>query len=94
MEFENCKLENIYSIMSESALFIKVKTVEDMSAFTSALHDISEECIPKSSTSSIRRNPWFNKECKIAINKHKSALRKCNFEKIFCIPNKHVFVVV
>ena len=55
----------------------KFKTEEDMSAFTSALHDISEECIPKSSTRSKRRNPWFN-ECKTAINKRKSALRKFN----------------
>ena len=42
----------------------KFKTAEDMSALASALHDISEECIPKSSTSSKRRNPWFNDECK------------------------------
>ena len=56
----------------------KFKTAEDMSAFTSALHDISEECIPKSSTKSKRRNPWFNDECKTAINERKSALRKFN----------------
>ena len=56
----------------------KFKTAEDMSAFTSALHDISEECIPKSSTRSKRRNPWYNDECKTAINKRKSALRKFN----------------
>ena len=49
-----------------------------MSALTSALHDISEKCIPKSSTRSKRRNPWFNDECKAAINKCKSALRKFN----------------
>ena len=49
-----------------------------MSAFTSALHDISEECIPKTSTRSKRRNPWYNDECKTAINKRKSALRKFN----------------
>ena len=56
----------------------KFKTDEDMSAFTSALHDISEECIPKSSTRSKRRNPWFNDECKTTLNKRKSALRKFN----------------
>ena len=49
-----------------------------MSAFTSALHDISEKCIPKSSTRLKRRNPWYNDECKTAINKRKSALRKYN----------------
>ena len=56
----------------------KFKTAEDMSAFTSALHDISEKCIPKSSTRSKRRNPWYNDECKTAVNKRKSALRKFN----------------
>ncbi|MES9994020.1 MAG: reverse transcriptase domain-containing protein, partial [Candidatus Thiodiazotropha sp.] len=56
----------------------KFKTALDMSAFTSALHEISEQCIPKSSTSSKKRNPWFNNECKTAINKRKSALRKFN----------------
>ena len=40
--------------------------------------DISEECIPKSSTRSKRRNPWFNDECKTAMNKRISALRKFN----------------
>ena len=56
----------------------KFKTAEDMSAFTSVLHDISEKCIPKYSTRSKRRNPWFNDECKTAINKRKSALQKFN----------------
>ena len=68
----------------------KFKTAEDMSSFTSALHDISEECIPKSSTRSKRRNPWFNDEFKTAINKRKSALRKFNKNppvKIICIPS-------
>ena len=32
----------------------------------------------KSSTSSKKRNPWFNDECKTAINKRKSALWKFN----------------
>ena len=49
-----------------------------MSASTSVLHNISEECIPKSSIRWKRRNPWFNDECKTAINKRKSALRKFN----------------
>ena len=49
-----------------------------MSAFTSTFHDISKKCIPKSSTRSKRRNPWFNDECKTAINKRKSALRTFN----------------
>ena len=59
-----------------------------MSAFTSVLHDISEKCIPKSSTRSKRRNPWFNDECKTAINKRKAALRKFN-KNPFCENHMH-----
>ena len=78
MEFEKSELRDIYYFMSGTAYIRKFKTADDMSAFTSALHDISEECIPKSSTSSKRRYPWFNYECKTAINKRKSALRTFN----------------
>ena len=70
--------ETFTSLCQERLTPEKFKTAEDMSAFTSALHDISEECIPKITTRSKRRNPWFNDECKTAINKRKSALRKFN----------------
>ena len=70
--------ETFTTLCQERLTTEKFKTAEDMSAFTSALHDISEQCIPKSSTRSKRRNPWFNDECKTAINKRKSALRKFN----------------
>ena len=45
----------------------KFITTENMSAFTLALHGISEECIPKSSTSSNRRYPWFSDEYKTEL---------------------------
>ena len=78
MEFEKANWETFTTLCQERLTPEKFKTAADMSAFTSALHDISEECIPKSSTTSKRRNPWFNDECKTAINKRKSALRKFN----------------
>ena len=70
--------ETFTTLCQEQLTPEKFKTAKDMSAFTSALHDISEKSIPKSSTRSKRRNPWYNDECKTAINKRKSALRKFN----------------
>ena len=72
MEFEKSELGDIYNFMSGTAYYtpVRFKTVENMSAFTSALHDISEECIPKSSTRTKRRNPWFNDECKQPFSKN------------------------
>ena len=79
MEFEKkANWEAFTTLCQERLTSETFKTAEDVSAFTSALHDISEECIPKSSTSSKRRNPWFSDECKTAINKRKSAFQKFN----------------
>ena len=75
---KKAKWESFTILCQEQLTPEKFKTAEDMSAFTSVLHDISEKCIPKSSTRSKRRNPWFNDECKTAINKRKSALQKFN----------------
>ena len=55
----NC--ETFTNLYQEQLTPEKFKTAEDMSAFTSALHDISDKCIPKSSTRSKRRNPLFNR---------------------------------
>ena len=75
MDIEKGKLGNNYCASCQERLSLEnFKTAEDMSAFTSELHDISEECIPKALTSSKRRNPWFNDDCKTAVNKRKSAL--------------------
>ena len=39
-----------------------------MLSFTETLIDISNQCIPKSSTNSFKKKkPWFNYECKEAI---------------------------
>ena len=40
----------------------------DMERFTSNLHDLAEECIPKTSARSSKpKYPWFNDDCKTAI---------------------------
>ena len=45
--------------------------------FTSILYSIAEECIPKSSCNPKHQpKPWYNDECKEAIKKRKSALRR------------------
>ena len=48
--------------------------------FTSSLIDISEKCIPKTSTNPKKSNPWYNDDCKEAIKERKQALSKfCKF---------------
>ena len=42
--------------------------------FTSSLIDISEKCIPKTSTYPKKSNPWYNDNCKEAIKKRKDTL--------------------
>jgi hypothetical protein len=46
-----------------------------MDSFTSKLHDLEEECIPKTSSKSSKpRYPWFNNDCKTAIKSRCKAL--------------------
>ena len=48
--------------------------------FTSSLIDISERCIPKTSTYPKKSNPWYNDDCKEAIKQRKETLsRFCKF---------------
>ena len=48
--------------------------------FTSSLIDISEKCIPKTSTNPKKSNPWYNDDCKEAIKQRKETLsRFCKF---------------
>ena len=82
--------EEFTTLCQEQLTPEKFKKAEDMSAFTSALHDISEKCIPKSSTRSKRRNPWYNDECKMQLtnaNRHYETLIRIRLVKIICIPN-------
>ena len=45
--------------------------------FTSSLIDISERCIPKTSTNPKKSNPWYNDDCKEAIKQRKETLSRC-----------------
>ena len=48
--------------------------------FTSSLIDISEKCIPKTSTNPKKSNPWYNDDCKEASKQRKETLsRFCKF---------------
>ena len=49
---------------------------DPISDFTSSLIDISNKCIPKTSTNPTKSNPWYNDECKEAIKTRKKALNK------------------
>lgn len=47
--------------------------------YTSTLHMIAEETIPKTSKNSKRpKKPWYTDDCKDAINQRRAALRKFN----------------
>ena len=47
---------------------------------SSSLIDISEKCIPKTSTNPKKSNPWYNDDCKEAIKQRKDTLsRFCKF---------------
>ncbi|KAL5019401.1 hypothetical protein ScPMuIL_005123, partial [Solemya velum] len=44
--------------------------------FTSVLHDVATEAIPKTSSTCAKfKKPWFTDECKDAISERKRALR-------------------
>ena len=48
--------------------------------FTSSLIEISEKCIPKTSTNPKKSKPWYNDDCKEAIKQRKDTLsRFCKF---------------
>ena len=44
--------------------------------FSSKLLEIAEECIPKTSASFKRSNPWFNEDCKKSVKERRAAVRK------------------
>ena len=51
-----------------------------ISDFTFSLIDISEKCIPRTSTNPKKSNPWYNDDCKEAIKQRKETLSKfCKF---------------
>ena len=55
-----------------------VNVDDPIDKFSSKLLEIAEECIPKTSTSLKRNNPWFNEDCKESIKKRRASVR--NFQ--------------
>ena len=49
-------------------------STDHIADFTSSLIDISEKCIPKTSTNPKKSNPWYNDDCKEAIKQRKETL--------------------
>ena len=49
---------------------------DSISDFTSSLIEISQECIPQTSTNPTKSNPWYNDDCKEAIKQREQALSK------------------
>ena len=68
----------------------KFKTAEDMSAFTSALHDISEKCIPypRQGRKDVIHGLMMNVKRQLTnANRHYENLIRIRLVKIICIPN-------
>ncbi|MES9951106.1 MAG: reverse transcriptase domain-containing protein [Candidatus Thiodiazotropha sp.] len=52
------------------------KSLDVAADFTSSLIEISDKCIPKTSTIKSKSRPWYNDDCKEAIRQRKQALSK------------------
>ena len=70
--------KNFNILCHEKLMFDNFENSEDpILSFTETLLDISNRCIPKSSTNSFtKKKPWFNDECKEAIKKRKDSLKR------------------
>ena len=53
-----------------------IKSSDPIADFTSSLIEISKECIPQTSTNPTKSNPWYNDDCKEAIEQRKQAYLK------------------
>ena len=67
-----------FHLLCEQSLNIEnFNTDTDLIAdFTSSLIDISNKCIPKTSTNPKKSKPWYNDDCKGAIRQQKQALSR------------------
>ena len=73
--------EQFYSLCAQSLNIDRFNNSTDLIAdFTSSLMNISNKCIPKTSTNPKKCNPWYNEDCKKAIKQRKHALsRFCKY---------------
>ena len=66
-----------HSLCEESLTAVSLSdSVDPVAGFTSSLIDICVKCIPKTSTSPKKSNPWYNEDCKEAIKERKQSLSK------------------
>ena len=69
--------ELYHSLCEESLKIDKFNnSLDPLDDFTSSLLDISNKSIPKTSTNPKKSKPWYNGECKDAIQQRKQALSK------------------
>ena len=69
--------EQFHSLCNQFLNIEKFDNSTDLVAdFTSSLTEISNACIPKTSTNPKKSNPWYNDDCKKAIRQRKHALSK------------------
>ena len=80
-KLNNANWDLFHSLCDESLTSSSLSDSTDCIAdFTSSLIDISEKCIPKTSTNPKKSNPWYNDDCKEAIKQRKDTLsRFCKF---------------
>ena len=76
--FKKANWEKFNILCHEKLMFDNFENSEDpILSFTETLIDMSNQCIPKSSTNSFKKKkPWFNDECKEAIKKRKDSLKR------------------
>ena len=67
-----------FKTLCEQKLNIERNENDQLMSFSNTLHQICEECIPKSSKCPKQNRPWYNEDCKEAIKNRKDALRKFN----------------
>ena len=80
-KLNKANLDLFHSLCDECLTSTALSESTDLiSDFTSSLIDISEKCIPKTSTNPKKSNLWYNDDCKEAIKQRKGTLSKfCKF---------------
>ena len=90
MEFEKANWETFTTLCQEQLTPEKFKTAEDMSAFTLALHVISENVFrnPRQGRKDVTHGLMMNVKRQLTnANRHYENLIRIRLVKIICIPN-------
>ena len=77
LKLNKANWEQFYSLCDQSLNIEMFNNSKDLIAeFTSSLINISNKCVPKTSTNPKKSNPWYNEDCKEAIKQRKTYLIK------------------